>query len=128
MASLSYQVITIACLSKLQGSAAIIRSTSALLSKEKRTTWSSMCFILNPDFVLQRGVKVLAMASKLRGRLVRNLAAIACSELACSFFKHRPEPSLSERDKDFQCLVRASILGRTVLKSQCFPSSLKKTH
>ena len=71
---------------------------------------------------------MLAMASMLRGRLVKNLAAIACSELACSFFKHRPEPSLSERDKDFQCLVRASILGRTVLKSQCFPSSLKKTH
>ena len=30
-------------------------------------------------------------------------------ELACSFFKHRPGPSLSERDKDFQCLVRVSI-------------------
>ena len=59
---------------------------------------------------------MLAMASMLRGRLVRNLATIACSELACSFFKHRPEPSLFERDKDFQCLVRASILGKRLLK------------
>ena len=116
-ASLSYRVRTNKCLSKLHVSAAIIRSTSALLSKEKRTTWSSICFTLNPNFVLQRGVKVLAMASMLRGRLVRNLAVIACSEVACSFFKHRPGPSLSERDKDFQCLVRSSILEKRKRKS-----------
>ena len=68
-----------------------------------------MCLTLKPDFALQRGVKVLAMASILRGRLVRNQAAMENSELACSFFRHRPGPSLSERDKDFQCFVRDSI-------------------
>ena len=63
------------------------------------------------------GVKVLAMESMLRGRLVRNLATIAYFEVACSFFKHRPGPSLSERDKDFQCLVRSSILEKRESKS-----------
>ena len=99
--SLSYQFRTIKLLSKLHGSAVMIRSTLALLSKEKRITWSSICLTLKPDFALQRGVKVLAMASMLRGRLVRNRATMASSELACSFFKHRPGPSLSKRDKDF---------------------------
>ena len=108
--SLSYRFRTIKLLLKLHGSAAMIRSTSALLSKEKRITWSSICLTLKPDFALQRGVKVLAMASMLRGRLVRNRTAMASSELACSFFRHnRPGPSLSEGDKDFQCLVRFSI-------------------
>ena len=107
--SLSYRFRTIKLLSKLHGSTAMIRSTPALLSKEKRITWSLICLTLKPDFALQRGVKVLAMASMLRGRLVRNRAAVVSSELACSFFKHRLGPSLSERDKDFQCLVRFSI-------------------
>ena len=107
--SLSYRFRTIKLFSKLQGSAERILSTSALLSKEKRITCSSMCLTLKPDFALQRGVKVLAMASILRGRLVRNQAAMENSELACSFFRHRPGPSLSERDKDFQCFVRDSI-------------------
>jgi len=61
-----------------------------------------MFLTLKPDLDLQRGVKVVAMASMFRGCLVRNLAAIACSVMACSLFKHRPRPSLSERDKELQ--------------------------
>ena len=90
VASLSYRFRTIKLLSKLQGSAARILSTSALLSKEKRITCSSICLTLKPDFALQRGVKVLAMASIFSGRLVRNRAAMEISELACSFFRQRP--------------------------------------
>ena len=66
-ASLSYRVRTNKCLSKLHVSAAIIRSTSALLSKEKRTTWSSICFTLNPNFVLQRGVKSIGNGVDVKG-------------------------------------------------------------
>ena len=75
--SLSYRVSTIKCLSKDQGSDLRIRSTSPILSKEKRIRWLPRFLILNLVLALHRGVKVLAMASMLRGHLVRNLAAMA---------------------------------------------------
>ena len=46
-----------------------------------------------------------------RGCLVRNLAAIACSVMACSLFKHRPRPSLSERDKELQLVSFYPTIG-----------------
>ena len=93
-------------LSKLQGSAERIRSSSDLLSNEKRTTWSPMFLTLKPDLDLHRGVKVLAMASIFKGRLVRNLATIPCSVVTWSLLRHRPGPSISERDRELQCLER----------------------
>ena len=56
-----------------------------MLSKEKSIRWLPRFFILKPDLALHRGVNVLAMASMLRGRFVRNLAAMANFAIACSF-------------------------------------------
>ena len=97
------------CLSKLQGSDERMRSTSVLLSKEKRVTWSLMFLTLNPDLDLHRGEKVLAMASRFRGRLVRNLATIPTSLTACSLLRLRPRPSFSDRESELQCLDKSSM-------------------
>ena len=88
------------CLSKLHGSAERMRSTSNLLSNEKRTTWSPIFLTLKPDLDLHRGLKVLAMASIFSGRFVRNLANIPNSSVAWSLLRHRPGPSISERDRE----------------------------
>ena len=110
------------CLSKLQGFAERIWSTLDLLSNEKRTTWSPMFLTLKPDLDLHRGVKVLAMASIFKGRLVRNLATIPCSVVAWSLLRHRPGPSISERDRELQCLVRSSMPRQdSRVLTKCFP-------
>lgn len=118
------------CLLKLQGSDKRIRSTFVGFSKEKRIRWSPMLFILNPDLDLHRGVKVLAMASMLRGLLVRNLVTMPCSLMACSLFKWNPWPSFSERERELQCFVKSSILlgGRKHTKKYtgCFPEPRRK--
>ena len=114
------------CLSKLQGSAERIQSTSDLLSNEKRTTWSPMFLTLKPDLDLHRGVKVLAMASIFKGRLVRNLATIPCSVVTWSLLRHRPGPSISERDRELQCLVRSSMPRQdSRVLTKCFPWPFK---
>ena len=107
--SLSYWVSTIKCLSKHQGSDLRILSTSTILSKEKRIRWLPRFFILKPVFALHSGVKVLAMASMLRGHLVRNLVAMANSDKLALFFRRSPYPSFSERESEFQCFVMSSI-------------------
>ena len=114
------------CLSKLQDSAERIRSTSNLLSNEKRTAWSPIFLTLKPDLDLHRGVKVFAMASIFNGRLVRNLATIPCSEVAWSLLRHRPGPSISERDRELQCLVRSSMpIQDSSVLTKCFPRPSK---
>ena len=97
------------CLSKLHGSDERMRSTFVLLSKEKRVTWSPMFLTLNPDLDLHKGEKVVAMASRFKGRLVRNLATIPNSLTACSLLRHSSSPSLSDRDRELQCFVKSSM-------------------
>ena len=97
------------CLSKLQGSDERIRSTSELFSKEKRVAWFPMFLTLKPDLDRHRGEKVLAMASRFKGRLVRNLATIPTLLTACSLLRLSPRPSFSDRDKELQCFVKPSI-------------------
>ena len=99
------------CLSKLQGSADRMRSTSDLLSNEKRTIWSPIFLTLKPDLDRHRGLKVLAMASIFSGRFVRNLAKIPNSSVAWSLLRRRPGPSISERERELQCLVMSSMPG-----------------
>ena len=89
-------------LSKLQGSAARILSTSSLESKEKRIRWSPMNFIRKPFLVRQRGLKVFAMASRFIGLFVRNLAMMENVVVAWSDFKDSPVPSFSDSERDFQ--------------------------
>ena len=98
----------IRCLSKHHGSDASILSTSASLSKEKRMIRSPIFLMLKPFFDLHRGEKVLAIASIFKVRLVKNLAAMENSSTACSFFNLRPDPSLSERERELQCFVSSS--------------------
>ena len=125
--SLSYLETTMWYLSKLHGSAAMILSTSSLESKEKSTRWSPMYFILNPVFVLHKGLNVFAMASRLIGRLVRNRATKENFEVACSDFRASPEPSFSDRERDFHRIDKSSILrvrsgrGGGVGSVECFP-------
>ena len=97
------------CLSKLQGSDERICSTSELFSKEKRVAWFPMFLTLNLDLDRHRGEKVLAMASRFKGRLVRNLATIPTSMTACSLLRLSLSPSFSDRDKELQCFVKSSI-------------------
>ena len=58
-------------------------------------------FDLKAIFDLQRGVKVLAIASMLRALLVKNLATKINSILACSSFMRKFDPSHSERVRLF---------------------------
>lgn len=69
-----------------------------------------MNFILKPVFDLHRGLKVLAMASRLIGHFVRNRAIMENSVVAWSDFKARPRPSFFDSERDFQRLDRSSIL------------------
>lgn len=98
----------IKCLSKLYDSNSRILSTSTPLLKENRIMWSPLFFILKPALDLHKGVKV-AMASMFRGHVVRNRAAIVCLVTTYSFFNLRPGPSLSNSDRELQCLVKLSI-------------------
>ena len=107
---LLYLEITMMCLSKLQGSAARILSTSYLESKEKRIRWSPMNFILKPVFDLHRGLKVLAMVSRLIGGFMRNQADMENSVMAWTDFKVRPGPSFFDSERDFQRLDKSSML------------------
>ena len=109
-AVLSYLETTMMCLSKLQGSAARILSTSSLESKEKRIRWLPMNFILNPIFVLHKGLKVFVMAFRLIGRFVRKRATIENSMVALSDFKAKPRPSFSDSKRDFHWFDKSSIL------------------
>ena len=118
--SFVYLESTIKCLSKLHGSDDRILSTSTPLSKQNRIIWSPLFFILNPTLDLHKGVKVLAMASMFRGRFVRNRVAIMCSMTACSFFNLRPGPSLSDSDRELQCLGMAMGRGGAGLKDGIF--------
>ena len=70
-----------------------------------------MYFILNPVFVLHKGLNVFAMASRLIGRFVRNRATKENSEVAWSDFRARPEPSFSERVRDFHQFDKSSIFS-----------------
>ncbi|KAL4599192.1 hypothetical protein ACB092_11G109700 [Castanea dentata] len=47
----------------------------------------------------------------LRARRVRNLAAIIYSFEQQSFLKHISSPSLSERERQFQCFVRSYMVN-----------------
>ena len=107
--SFVYMESTNKCLYKLHGSNDRILSTSTPLLKENRIIWSQLFFILNPTLDLHKGVKVLEMASMFRGHFVRNRVAIVCSMIACSFLNLRPGPSLSDSDRELQCLVNSSI-------------------
>ena len=107
---LLYLEITMMCLSKLQGLAARILSTSSLESKEKRIRWSPMNFILKPVFDLHRGLKVLAMVSRLIGGFMRNQADMENSVMAWTDFKVRPGPSFFDSERDFQWLDKSSML------------------
>ena len=80
--SFPYRCNTIRRLSKLQGSAAMTFSISFLSSNVNKTVWLLSFLILKPFFNLQMGVKVLAIASTLRARLVKNLVAIINSVFA----------------------------------------------
>ena len=94
---LSYLDNTIMCLSKHQGSAARILSTSSLASKEKRIKWSSINFSLKPAFALHKGLKVLAIESRFMGRFVRKRATMDDSVVAWLDFRTRPENSFLDR-------------------------------
>ena len=54
---------------------------------------------------------MFAMASRLIGHLVRNLATMENSNVAWSEFRARPMPSFFDRERDFQRLDRSSIDG-----------------
>ena len=105
---------TIKCLSKLQGSAAMIFSISLLSSKVKRTTWSPSFCILKPFFALYKGVKFFAIASILRAHLVKNFIAKTCSISTCSSVKRRLEPSLFDSVRQLQDFVRYSIVSKLI--------------
>lgn len=107
---LSYLDSTMICLSKLQGLVARILSTSSLELKEKRIRWSLMNFILKPNLDLHRGLKVLAMDSRLIWRFVRKRAIMENSVVAWSDFRAKPENSFSDSERDFQWVDRSSIL------------------
>ena len=101
VAVLSYLDGTIMCLSKHQGSAARILSTSSLALKENRTKWSPMNFSLKPVFGLHKGLKVLAKESRFMGRFVIKRTTMDDSVVAWSDFRVRPENSFSDRERDF---------------------------
>lgn len=52
---------------------------------------------------------MFAMASRLMGRLARNLATIENSDVAWSGFRDRPVPSFSDGKRDFHRLDKSSI-------------------
>ena len=110
VAELSYLDNTIMCLSKHQGSAARILSTSSLALKEKRIKWSPINFILKLVFDLHRGLKVLAIESRFMGRFVRKRATMDDSVVAWSDFRTKPENSFSDSERDFQRCDKSSIL------------------
>ena len=104
--------VTTSDLSKLYGSVERILPMSSLLSKMKRTLWSPSLWILNPFFARHRGLKVLATTSMFNARRIKKKAAIIYSLDCRSFLMQRSSPSLSERERQFHCLVRSSI-GKT---------------
>ena len=97
-------------LSKLHGSLERIRSTSSLSSNMNRTLWDPSLLTVKPLSALQSGLNVLATASILNARLVKNWAAIIHFFEHLSFLKHTsPPPSFSNRERQFHCLARSSI-------------------
>ena len=69
-----------------------------------------MNYILKPDFVLHRGLKVFAMASRFIGRFVRKRATMENSVVAWLEISVRPRPSLSDSERDFHRFDKSSIL------------------
>ena len=69
-----------------------------------------MNLILKPDFVLHKGLKVFAMASRLIGRFVRKRATMENSLVAWSEISVRPGPSLSDSERDFHRFDKSSII------------------
>ena len=122
--SLSYQLITARCLSKVHGLPSKILTTSFLLSKVKIILWSLKLWILKPFLALHSGVKVLAMTSMLMALLVRNLAAMENFSILSSSSKQPPGPSLSEIVSRFHDWAKSSIL---TLAQNCFPNPQKIT-
>lgn len=82
-----------------------------------------MFLTLKPDLDLPRGVKVVAMASIFKGRLVRNLATMPCSVMAPSLFRCILGPPLSERDRELQCFVK-SLMSKKQLEYSCSVSQV----
>ena len=107
--SLSYHCRTIRCLLKFQGSLDNIVSTSALLSKIKRTTWFPRFLTLKPFFDRHRGVKVAAIALIFKALFVKNLAAMMCSVVASSWWSRNFGPSVCEIESSVHCLVKSSM-------------------
>lgn len=73
---------------------------------------------------------MFAMAFRLIGRRVRNLATMENFDVAWSEFRVRPVPSFSDRERDFQRLDRSSIDGLEDQKikkvKEVFPGNPRK--
>lgn len=109
---LSYFCMITRCLSKLQDSALRTISTSEALPKMNRITWSLRFQTLNQLLDCQSRVNVLAIASMLRARFVRNFTAMICSWELRSLSKQQPSPSLLESISFVQFCVIPSIVDR----------------
>ena len=108
--SLSYFCNTTNDLSKLQGSLDNMWSTSSSLSKTNRTLCLPSLLTVKPFSALHSGLKVLATASVLSARRVKNLAAMIYSFEQRSLLRLISSPFRSDKERQFQCFVRSSIL------------------
>ena len=87
-----------------------MRSTSSSLSKTNITLCSPSLLTVKPLSALHSGLKVLATASVLSARRVKNLATMIYSFEQWSLLRLISSPFRSDKERQFQCFVRSSIL------------------
>lgn len=107
------------CLSKDHDSVARTRLALVSSSKTNKRMWSPTSLTLNSFQDLQRGLKVLPIASTLRALLIRNLV-VRTYYLLFDFFdfvKLILDPSISVKDSFFQSL-RISFVPEMNIESE----------